>query len=130
LRVTSDLTLLVWAVALAFVQIMVASVGTAMKVGMAPLAGNRVNVPTPEGWPARAQRAYRNMLETLPLFAALVLTAHVAGLANAMVVIGAQLYFWARLAYAVVYVVGIPWLRTLVWAVSVLGLVVIFFQLV
>jgi uncharacterized MAPEG superfamily protein len=41
----------------------------------------------------------------------------------------AQLLFWARLAYAFVYLAGIPWLRTLIWLVSVIGLALIFLRL-
>jgi uncharacterized MAPEG superfamily protein len=44
--------------------------------------------------------------------------------------LGAALFFYARLAYAVIYVAGIPWLRTAVWCVSVVGLVMILLQLV
>jgi uncharacterized MAPEG superfamily protein len=36
--------------------------------------------------------------------------------------IGAQVYFWARVAYLPVYVVGIPYLRTAVWAASLWGI--------
>ena len=47
-----------------------------------------------------------------------------------MTLLGAQLFFWARLVYAVVYLIGIPWLRTGVWTVSVIGMILIFAQLV
>ena len=60
-----------------------------------------------------ASRAHHNMLESLVLFAALL---------------GAQIFFWARLAYAVAYIAGIPWVRTGVWFVSVIGLAIIFLQ--
>ena len=122
---TPDLTLLVWSVALAFVQIMVAAGGNTRQVGLAPLAGNREGLPAPTGWAGRAKRAAANMLETLPLFAILVLTAHVGGRVTPMVVIGAQLYFWARLIYLPVYAAGIPYLRTLVWTVSIIGIVLL-----
>jgi uncharacterized MAPEG superfamily protein len=45
-----------------------------------------------------------------------------AGLNTAHTALGAELYFWARLAYLPIYIVGIPYLRTLVWAVSLWGL--------
>jgi uncharacterized MAPEG superfamily protein len=64
------------------------------------------------------------------LFAALVLIAVVSGKTNSTTLLGAQLFFWARLAHAGVYLAGIPWLRTLVWTVSVVGLILIFSQLV
>jgi len=57
------------------------------------------------------------LLESLVLFAALVLAAVVAGKTNAMTALGAQLFFWARLAYAIVYLAGVPWVRTGVWLV-------------
>jgi len=127
---TPELTMLVWALALAFAQMLVAASGATLQVGLPTLVGNRDAVPACTGWAGRAQRAHRNMLESLVLFAALVLVAHAAGVSNAMTLLGVQLFFWARLAYAVIYVAGIPWLRTAVWAVSVVGLVLIFLQLV
>jgi uncharacterized MAPEG superfamily protein len=68
------------------------------------------------------------MLESLVLFAALVLVAVAAQRTNSTTAIGAQLFFWARLAYAAIYLAGIPWLRTAVWGVSVVGLLMIFAQ--
>ena len=124
-----DLTLLVWSVALTFAQMLIAVLGATQLVGLPRLAGNRDDLPPIEDWAGRAHRAHRNMLESLVLFAALVLTAHVAGRANAMTALGAQLFFWARLAYAAIYIAGIPWLRTGVWFISVIGLVLIFLQL-
>jgi uncharacterized MAPEG superfamily protein len=123
-----ELSLLVWSVLLAFVQVVVAVMGAQMQVGLLTLVGNRERFPEITGWAGRAARAHRNMIENLALFAALVLVAVAAGRTNAMTLLGAQLFFWARLAYAVVYLVGIPWLRTGVWAVSVVGLALIFLQ--
>jgi len=70
------------------------------------------------------------MLESLVLFAALVLTAVVAQKTNSTTALGAELFFWARLAHALIYVAGIPWVRTAVWGVSVVGLILIFSQVV
>jgi len=125
-----ELMLLVWCVLLAFVQVVVAVMGAQMQVGLLTLVGNREKFPEITGWGGRAARAHRNMTENLVLFAALVLAAVAADKTNAMTLLGAQLFFWARLAYAVVYLIGIPWLRTGVWAVSVVGLALIFLQLV
>ena len=123
-----ELTLLVWAVVLTFVQMLVAVSGATLQVGLPALAGNREGLAPCTGWAGRAQRAHHNMLESLVLFAALTLVAVVSGKTNAMTLLGAQLFFWARLAYAVVYVAGIPWLRTAIWLASVVGLVMIFSQ--
>ena len=124
-----ELVWLLWAVALTFAQMLVAVSAATLQVGLPTLAGNREGLPEFKGWTGRAFRAHRNMLESLVLFAALVLVAVVSQKTNAMTLLGAQIFFWARLVYAGVYVAGIPWLRTAVWTVSVVGLVLIFVQL-
>ena len=65
------------------------------------------------------------MVENLPAFAALVLIAYVTGVDAAA---GAAMFFYARLAHAVVYIAGIPYLRTLAFVVSWIGMLIIFFQ--
>jgi uncharacterized MAPEG superfamily protein len=125
-----ELNLLVWAVALAVVQVLVAVMGAFNQVGLMRLAGNREGMPEILGWAGRAERAHINMVMNLLLFATLVLVAVVAGKTNAMTLLGAQLFFWSRVAYAAIYVAGIIWLRTVSWLVSVIGLVLIFAQLV
>jgi uncharacterized MAPEG superfamily protein len=124
-----ELMWLLWAVALTFAQMLVAVSGATLQVGLPALAGNREGLAPCTGWAGRAQRAHHNMLENLVLFAALVLIAVFSGKTNAMTLLGAQLFFWARLVYAFVYLAGIPWLRTGVWTVSVIGLILIFAQL-
>jgi uncharacterized MAPEG superfamily protein len=124
-----ELALLVWAVLLTFVQMLVAVMGATLQVGLPALAANREGLATCSGWAGRAARAHHNVLENLVLFAALVLVAVAAGRTNGTTLLGAQLFFWARLAYALVYLAGIPWLRTALWLVSVVGLAFIFSQL-
>jgi uncharacterized MAPEG superfamily protein len=123
-----ELALLVWAVLLTFVQMLVAVMGAIVQVGLPALAANREGLASCTGWAGRAARAHHNMLENLVLFAALVLVAVVAGRTNSTTLVGAQIFFWARLVYAAVYLAGIPWLRTAVWLVSVVGLALIFSQ--
>jgi len=125
-----ELTLLVWAVVLTVAQMLVAVQGAFNQVGLARLASNRDGMPEITGWGGRAARAHRNMLESLVLFAALVFVAVAAGKTNDMTLLGAQIFFWARVAYAAIFVAGIIWLRTLVWFVSMAGLIIIFAQLV
>jgi uncharacterized MAPEG superfamily protein len=125
-----ELMLVVWTVLLAFVQMLLAVAGATRQVGLPMLAGNREGLAPCTGWAGRAARAHHNLLESLVLFAALVLVAVVAGKTNANTLLGAQIFFWARVAYAVVYIAGVPWLRTGVWFVSIVGLALIFFQLV
>ena len=126
----AELTFLVGAVALTVIQLLIAMVGAMLQVGLPVLFGNRDNIPDIHGWAGRAARAHRNMLESLVLFAALVLSTHAAGISNPGTVLGAQLFLWARVAYAVLYIAGVPIARTIVWTLSMAGLVVIFLQMV
>lgn len=127
---TMEVSLLVWSVALCFAQVLVSVLGSLSQVGLPVLAGNREDLPPFTGWVGRAHRAHRNMLENLPLFIALVLAVALTQTSNATTVLGAQLFFWGRLAYAVIYLAGVPWLRTLAWAASIVGLVLMFLQVV
>jgi uncharacterized MAPEG superfamily protein len=126
----AELSLLIWAGLLTLVQAVAAVQGALMQVGLPMLAGNREGLPEIRGWGGRAARAHRNMLENLVLFAILVLVAVVADKTNAMTLLGAQIFLYARIAYAVVYIAGLPWVRTAVWAVSIIGLALIFAQLI
>ena len=124
-----ELMYLTWAVALTVVQMLIAVSGATLQVGLPALAGNREGLPPYTGWVGRAYRAHHNMLENLVLFAALVLIAVVSTKTNATTLLGAQIFVWARVAYALIFLAGIPWLRTLTWLVSMIGLVLIFLQL-
>ena len=82
--------------------------------------GNRdnLNEPTPMG--GRAERAAKNSIEAAVFFIPLALIANAAGL-DAEVMLGAQIAFWARIAYVPIYIAGIKYLRSLVWIVGVVG---------
>jgi len=128
--VSVELQLLVCAVALTVIQVVVAIVGSITQVGMPPLMGNRQGLAEFTGWVGRAHRAHHNMLESLVLFAALVLVAHAAGREDATTALGAQVFLWGRLAYAVIYIAGVPYLRTAAWTVAFVGLAMIFKQVI
>jgi uncharacterized MAPEG superfamily protein len=127
---TPELAYLVWSAVLTFVLVLIAASGAQLQVGLERLAGNREDLPEMTGWAGRAQRAHRNMLENLILFAILVLVAQAVGIRNGTTLLGAQLFFWGRVAHAVLYIAGIPWARTAAWGVSVIGLLLIAWQLV
>jgi uncharacterized MAPEG superfamily protein len=127
---TIEFKFLVWSLALTFVQMLIAATGATLQRGIASNIGNREGLRDLTGWPGRARRAQLNMLENMVLFAPLLIIADIAGKDNAMTELGAQMFFWARLAYAVIYVAGVPYLRTAVWMVSAVGMVLIFLQLV
>ncbi len=84
------------------------------------------NPPAPAAWAQRAQRAHLNLVENLPAFAALVIIAHLTGVSAAR---GAALFFWARVVHAVVHIMGISYVRTLAFAASWVGMLMIFFSI-
>jgi uncharacterized MAPEG superfamily protein len=120
-----ELKYLLFSVVLTFVQVLIAAAAANQVVGLTTLAGNRDDIPTYTGFAGRAKRAHLNMLENMVLFSALVLIAVVAQKTNDTTALGALIFFWARLIYAVIYLLGIPWLRTLAWFVSVIGMVMV-----
>lgn len=91
--------------------------------GLLLALGNRDKLPAPSDMAGRASRASVNTLEAFVLFAPLALVAHAAAAANPQVLLGAQIFFWSRLAYLAVYVAGIAYLRTLVWGAGCAGLI-------
>jgi len=94
--------------------------------GMRWNIGNRdVEGPPVSAVAARAQRASHNFLETFPFFAAALLCAMVAQRDGGVAALGAQLYFWARVAYLPIYVLGVPVIRSLVWGVSLVGILMV-----
>lgn len=124
---TIELTILGWTLVLALVHIALAGAFRTMETGLGFNVSARDGGGPPVGKvTARLQRAQANLFETLPLFAAAVLIAHVAGRHSDQTVLGCQLFLAARVAYLPLYAAGVPVVRTLVWAVSIAGLVMLF----
>ncbi|MBL6821483.1 MAG: MAPEG family protein [Proteobacteria bacterium] len=82
--------------------------------------GNRDNLQEATPMGGRAERAAKNSIEAAVFFVPLALVANAAGM-DAEVMLGAQIAFWARIAYVPIYIAGIKYLRSLVWIVGVVG---------
>ena len=98
--------------------------------GLVAALGNRDAQEDCNGFPARTDRAAKNMLENMVLFTALALVACVGGVTDPHVELGARIFYWARLVYIPIYMIGIPVARTGVWAISVIGMGMIFASIV
>jgi uncharacterized MAPEG superfamily protein len=92
--------------------------------GIARAMGNRDDLPPPTPLAGRADRAAKNMLENLVIFTALVAAVHFAGKVGALSELGANIFLWARVVYWPVYLAG-SWLRSIVWTITIIGLVMI-----
>jgi uncharacterized MAPEG superfamily protein len=125
-----ELRMLVWAIVLGLLQVALAATLATGQRGMAWGLGARDGIPAPvTPLAGRVVRAAANFLETFPLFAAAVLVLAATQRGTAQSALGAQLYFWARVAYVPAYASAVPLLRTLVWAVSIVGLVMVLLAL-
>lgn len=123
---TTELTILAWTLVLALVQILLVSSLRTQETGVKYNAGPRDGgAPPPRPVTARLQRAQANLFETLPLFAAAVLIAHVSGSEGDLTLWGCWLYLVARILYVPLYAAGIPFVRSMVWLVSLAGLVMV-----
>ena len=82
--------------------------------------GNRDNLKDATPMGGRAERAAKNSIEAAVFFVPLALVANAAGM-DAEALLGAQIAFWARIAYVPIYIAGIKYLRSLVWIIGVVG---------
>src|SRR5450432_3309123 len=89
--------------------------------------------PTPRPvplWGKRADRTYLNAVEVFAPFAALVIVAHLTGKANAMTAFWAASFFWLRLLHTIVYLLGVPYIRTLVFTLGFVAVAGIFWEVI
>ncbi len=115
---TSELSSLIWVVALSAVMWVPYILNTIMVRGLVNAMGYPENPKPLAPWAARMKAAHYNAVENLVVFATLVLVLNATGISNETTVLACEVYFWARLVHFVVYSAGIPWLRTLSFAVS------------
>ncbi|GGF88299.1 membrane protein [Azorhizobium oxalatiphilum] len=123
---THELALLAATIVLYLFQLMLAARLATRERGLAWNTGARDAQMPPLGPMAgRMDRAFKNLMETFPLFAAAVLIAQVSGVHNAFTIGGAHLYFWGRVLYVPLYASGLPYVRSAVWALSTCGILII-----
>ena len=121
-----ELAMLAASCVLCLVQIIVSSHAASLQRGYRWTASSRdAEVPPLTGVAGRLERALRNFLETFPVFVAAVFLVRVLGREGALSEWGTGLYFSARLAYLLLYAAGVPLLRSLVWNVAFVGIVLL-----
>ncbi|MEW6091210.1 MAPEG family protein [Parvibaculum sp.] len=120
---TVEIAMLFWASVLGLVQVGAQSFAFKAQVGNAYTVGARDEYRPATGLAGRMERALRNFLETFPIFAAVVLAVYATERSSQWSEIGAQVYFWGRLAYLPAYAAGLPWIRTFIWQIATIGIV-------
>ncbi|GHF22935.1 hypothetical protein GCM10017044_16660 [Kordiimonas sediminis] len=124
-----ELTMLLWSVILYFILIMIAARLALKENGVQAQAGPRDNLPEPSDTLKRYRRLASNMQENLLMFGLLVGIASAADISTSLTVLGAQLFFYARCAHAVIYIAGWPMVRPLAWISGVVGMGMIAYAL-
>ncbi|WP_026941451.1 MAPEG family protein [Hellea balneolensis] len=128
-----ELKYLVWSVALFFVMILAQAIAATLskKASLSELVGPRDNMPKDGLTPlhGRTKRAQANFVESMCMFAPLVLVAAVTNSFSDLTALGAALFFWGRVVFAPTYWLGVPWVRTLAWFVSIAGILMILWEL-
>ena len=119
---TPELTYLTWTAVLTALLWMPYIVGRSLAVEMPnPRVYRDPTPPEMPAWVKRCDRAHLNAVESLAPFAVLILILHVAGVSNDQTVLYAAVFFWARVAHAVVFWLGIPFVRTAAFTVALLA---------
>ncbi|RWR27240.1 MAPEG family protein [Sinirhodobacter populi] len=99
------------------------------QVGNPALMGNRDTIPAPVGAARRAQRAHQNLLENIVPFAIVILIAQALQLSTPLTQAAALIFLGARFVHAVVYIAGIPVVRTFAWLAGIAATIAIAFAI-
>ena len=121
----AELKLLACAVIVGLVQLVWAAAAARRQQNLKWAAGPRDEPMPIAGVAARLDRAFGNFMETFPLFAAAVIAAYLAAKLGPLTVWGCGLYVAGRAIYPALYAAGVPVVRSVVWGVSLVGLLMV-----
>ncbi len=125
---STELTMLTWTAGITTLMWLPYIVAHILNVGLLPALTYKADgTPLPD-WAARAKKAHYNAIESLVPFAALVVVAHLSGATGAATASAAVVYFWARLAHYLLYAAGVPFGRTVTFAIGWLAIACILWQ--
>ena len=116
---TTELMYLTWVAVFTAVMWVPYILNLILVRGLIDAVGYPDNPKPLSAWAVRMKAAHYNAVENLVVFATLVLVAQAAGVSNDVTVMASCVYFWARVAHFLCYGLGVPWVRTLAFAVGV-----------
>ena len=114
-----------WAVVIGLAQILITAAAVTRQTGLNYNTSARDKPHPVTGMAARLQRAQANFFETFPFFAVGILALLITGYEDSNAALGAAMYVIGRAVYVPLYAFGVPYLRTLVWAVAFSGMVMV-----
>lgn len=97
--------------------------------GLLDAVGYPQNPKPQSAWAQRLMKAHANAVENLVVFAALVLVAELTRAGDATVATACIVYFWARIAHALAFTFGVPWVRTLAFVAGFFAQAAVAWQL-
>ena len=110
---------------LALVMTLIQGTRNVLVLGLTTAAGNQHEVAPWGGWNDRLNRALRNLIEAIAIYAPIAVAVHALAVGNATSALGAQVFLGARIVHAVVFTAGVPWVRTAAWFVGVIGILMV-----
>jgi uncharacterized MAPEG superfamily protein len=126
---TPELAYLAYAIAVFFIIVLIQGYAGIANNGPMAMANARDDLKPPTKFQARMKRLTDNYRENLWFFAPLVLIAAIADISNQWTVLGAQIFLFSRIAHAIWYALGLPFIRPLLWLAGVIGCGMIFLSL-
>lgn len=125
-----EIRVLAWSGLLTVAQLVLLAIFANRQLSPRYLASARDEPRPLSGVAARLQRAFQNQIEGLVLFAAAAVAVTFAGASSPATEWCALAYIAARAVYVPLYGFGVPWLRTVVWAVGFLATVIMLLAVV
>ena len=130
MRMAFELQMVAAAVIIGIIHLLWAAAAAQPQRGLKWNAGPRDEPVLLTGVAGRLERAFANFRETFPFFVALVLVDYLGGRLGELTAYGAALYVVARAVYVPLYALGVPYVRSLVWLASMVGILMLLLALV
>jgi len=125
---TIELTMILYVVLLLGVQILTQTIAGERSYGVGYGVGARDNKVETNIYHGRATRALQNLIEAMLLFVPIVLVLHLAGVSNSVTLLATKIFVAARIGFFILYMLGTPWLRTILWAIGTMSIIALFLQ--
>ena len=123
---STELKMLFYSAILGIIQLLIAaSLATSQRGVKWNLSPRDEKQPELTGVAGRMDRAFKNFMETFPFFIAAILIVQITQMQSSASTYGAMIYFWARLVYVPLYAAGIPVVRTVVWSLAFIGIIMV-----
>lgn len=126
---STEIHLVAWSVILLLVHIVIQTLSLTRDGGLGYAMSNRDGDVEISPMTDRLTRGLRNFVETYAAFVGLALALAITGKTGGLGATGALIWFWARVVYVPVFAAGIPGLRTGVWTISIIGLILMLVRL-